>query len=362
MAQPHSSAPQQLHDPEGAIPQFSCRIENFREVADLDFGGYYYDGSPGPATPCPPSYPIPRGQESLAELPAPLDRSTSQPSRSGSRRLSKIWGSDGYRAVDGAGSASPPASVLGRTSSTRSRKSGRYSGAIHTAVEVVLESRESTDISLLPAADPIDGAEKQVQDMAMKEPVPEVLGWQEQERAGHLSGGLGVGFKPGATIRETDLLPDDVRASNRASRLSSFSRRKTLLTRSATRKALGQNEADRTGKPIQVIIEDRENNEREDAVDLSVVAGEGMGSEELNEAIFLKPRNTTISSEAPRTETFYPQPNWKPFSMRWPYLSALVIISIVLAALTEVLYQSSAHTPLVSFHTPQEIKSAVYCE
>lgn len=364
MSQPHNSEPQQQHTDGDSlsVPQFSCRIESFRDIADLDFGGYYYDGSSTHASPCPPSYPTFRGQESLAELPAPHDGSISQISRSGSRRLSKLRGSDTYQAVDGIGSETPPASAVSRASSTQSRKSGRYSGVIHTAVDVIPEDRESIDIALLSAADPIDGAVKPAQDVPQTEPVIEALGWQTQEKAGQLSGGLGVGFKPETTIREIDLLSHDSRGSNRAPRPVSFSRRKTLLTRSATRKALGQNEADKTGKAVQVIIEDRESDERKDTVDLSVVAGEGMGSEELNESMFVKTRSTAVLSETPRTETFYPQPNWKPFSMRWPYLSALITLSIVLAALTEVLYQSSADTPLVSFHTPREIKPAVYCE
>ncbi|ROV87044.1 hypothetical protein VMCG_10857 [Cytospora schulzeri] len=304
MAQPHNLAPQhqgqqQHNDGDSlSVPQFSCRIESFRDIAELDFGGYYYDGSPSPASPYPPSYPTLRGQEPLAELPAQPDGSTSHLSRSLSRRLSKHRGNDGYQAVDGAGSATSPASIVGRTSSTRTTKSGRYSGVSHTAVEVILEARESIDIVLLPAANPIDRAEKPLPDVPQTETVPGLLEWQEQEKAGRLSGGLGVGFKPGTKIREADLLSHDSRGVARvSSRPISFTRRKTLLTRSATRKALGQNEADKTGKAVQVIIEDPESNERKDAtrlreseVDLSVIAGEAMGSEELDESQALRMR------------------------------------------------------------------------
>lgn len=59
-------------------------------------------------------------------------------------------------------------------------------------------------------------------------------------------------------------------------------------------------------------------------------------------------------------EAFYPQPNWKPFSMRWPYLSALIILSIGLAILQEYVYQRSKAEPLVTFTSPDEISPLVY--
>lgn len=360
MAQTHRSVPQKQHADGGdslSVPKFSCRIESFRDIADLDYGGYYYDGSLTLVSPCSSYY-----KGFLAELPAPHDGITSNIKRSGSRRLSKLSGNHAYQAIDGSGSATPPASVVSRTSSTRSRESGRYSGVVHTAVEVILEGRESDDIALLPAAEPIDKAEKPLPDVPRTKAVPGKSKWQAQESAGHLSGGLDIGFASGTTIREAGLLSHDGQSTKRASRPMSFSPRGTLLARSATRKALAQDEVDKTDRAIQVIIDDRERDERKDAVDLSIVAGEGADCEELNKTMSLRPRSTTCLSEAQQTESFHPKSNWKPFSMRWPYLSALITLSVVLAAITEVLYQSSAGTPLVSFHTPREIKPAVYCE
>ncbi|KUI61345.1 hypothetical protein VP1G_08543 [Cytospora mali] len=376
MALPQDATSQRLHhgqqqhdDGDVSSPlTFSSRIESFREITDMDFGGYHYDGYSRPTSPSPPSSPMLHGRESLVSLPTTHGSSTPSLGRSGSQRLSKPHGSDGYQAVGGGGSKIPPTSVVGRTASTRSTKGGRYSGISHTTIEVISEGRESVDIGLLPAAAPIDGSEQHTQQPPKTTPIPEALEWQRQEKAGRLSGGLGVGFKPGVTIRETDLLSRDDQGSNKApSRSISSPRQKTSLNRSATRKSLGQKEADKTGKAIQVIIDDSESVERkktikhrESNVDLSVLAGEAIDSEEMNASKFLTMRSTTISNEAQRTETFYPQPDWKPFSMRWPYLSTLITLSIMLAVLTEVLYQSSAKTPLVSFHTPREIKSGVY--
>lgn len=61
--------------------------------------------------------------------------------------------------------------------------------------------------------------------------------------------------------------------------------------------------------------------------------------------------------QSSKIEVFYPQVNWKPFSMRWPYLSALIIISLALAAAQEYLYQKGA---LYSFHSPAELRTWDY--
>lgn len=377
MAQPQESAPQGRNETQqqhkdgdiSPIQTFSSRIETRRDITDLDFGGYHYDGYVRPASPNPPSSPTLGGRESLVSLPTQQAGSTPHLNRSGSRRWSTPFENHVYQAVGGGGSTNPSATIVARPASIQSTKGGRFSGVNHTTFETIPEGKESIEIAILPAAALIDGYGPNDHPPQMKTS-PEVLEWQEQEKAGQLSGGLGVGFKPGTTMRERDLLSSDDQEHNRSPlRSLSLTRRNTSLNRSATRKTLGQNEADMTGKAVRVIIEDAESDERKDVitlreskVDLSVIAGEAMDSEEPNESSFLRTRSTTFSSKVQRTETFYPQPNWKPFSMRWPYLSTLIALSIMLAALTEVLYQSSARTPLVTFHTPQQIKPAVYCK
>lgn len=151
----------------------------------------------------------------------------------------------------------------------------------------------------------------------------------------------------------------------------SFSRRKLSLSRSATRKALGQNEANRTGQAVQVIVEEPDTeyhgaasnklSHRGSEIDISFVAGDAMpvDSEELRD---LSKRTTTFSShKVQKLETFYPVPNWKPFSMRWPYLLMLIMLSFTLAGLIEVLYQHSAKRGfLIEFHRPSDIRGIDY--
>jgi hypothetical protein len=71
-------------------------------------------------------------------------------------------------------------------------------------------------------------------------------------------------------------------------------------------------------------------------------------------------RQTTFPTKTQRKEIFYPQPDWKPFSMRWPYLLGLIVLSVGLGGAQEVIYQVSARKPLMTFRTPSEIPPAEY--
>ncbi|EGS18608.1 uncharacterized protein CTHT_0052130 [Thermochaetoides thermophila DSM 1495] len=55
-----------------------------------------------------------------------------------------------------------------------------------------------------------------------------------------------------------------------------------------------------------------------------------------------------------------PQPNWKPFSMRWPYLLFLILLSLGFAVGVEILYRSARKKPLVTFHSPSDIPPLDY--
>lgn len=63
--------------------------------------------------------------------------------------------------------------------------------------------------------------------------------------------------------------------------------------------------------------------------------------------------------ESSLTEQTAPQPDWKPFWMRWPYLTTLIGISIILAAAQEYLCQTAAFgkQPLFTFHAPSELNT-----
>jgi hypothetical protein len=185
-----------------------------------------------------------------------------------------------------------------------------------------------------------------------------------QEAAGILSGGLGAGLRPDMTIKSTDLLaiapqirPLSPSVSRRMSlrspsfRKSGFSN--TNLGRKATVRELGQIEANKRGEIIEVIVE--EPTVDGPNVDISSFSGGNATTNDFDQIDGIKAvRKNTL---APTTEVFYPQANWKPFSMRWPYLTALIIVSIVLAVSQEFLLHKS---PLYTFTAAARLSTWSY--
>ncbi|KJR80531.1 uncharacterized protein SPSK_04883 [Sporothrix schenckii 1099-18] len=166
------------------------------------------------------------------------------------------------------------------------------------------------------------------------------------------------------------------------------------LSRQGTVRALAQSEANRRGEIVEIIMEEEEeddtttNNQdnghsrnlsddtaNDDSdianvgskVDLSVMsgpegpdplAGGGMSSANRRQSSIPLRMGTTDGTQ--RTQVFYPQPNWRPFSMRWPYLMTLILLSIVLGVAQELIYRMSLTRPLVKFHSPEEIPGGLY--
>lgn len=361
---------------------FSARIESFRDIGTLGYG--YYDDE----LVSPPGSPPLRGRESMLSAPTQSVSSTPEIGRSTSGRWTRPFSTStggGYQPVTGIGAGTPPVSGgLSRAANIRNSYAGQSSDASsHVPAEDTPEERESVDIALLPAAAPIGGAGEEEcsappspsspRRAPCQEDNEETKRRQEQEQSGQLTGGLGAGFRtPAIQIREADLSsPVSPIMQRMPSTAMPFSQRKLSLNRSATRKALGQNEANRTGQAVQVIVEEPEADTHKEAInplihrdskiDLSFVAGDTMPVELEELRDFSKRRSTFQSKSTQRVEIFYPTPNWKPFSMRWPYLLMLIMLSFTLAGLTEALYQYSAKKGhLLTFHKPSEIEGIAY--
>lgn len=352
----------------------SSRIETFRDISTLHFS-HYDDEDVSPL-----QSPTLKGRESLVSLQDQSSDRTPEPSRSGSGRWTRAFSTSSRRRYHPAAESaegSRSAHVTTRRAGSGQQKQAhgaRHSGPVDTLiVEAIDEGRESVGMALLSAAAPISGTEEANAHPSMilrpgwvSKPVDgQIKIWQEQEQAGQLTGGLGAGFRPASTIKEEELLSPTSPAMKRT---MSFSLRK--LSRSATAKALGQSEADRTGQPVQVIIEEPEVGEqrsmpsspnlRDSKVDLSFVAGDEapVAMEELR--TMTKISTTLSSKKLQRIETFYPQPDWKPFSMRWPYLVSMILLSILLAVFTELLFRHSAKNGLVTFTRPSDIAGIKY--
>ncbi|KUJ18178.1 uncharacterized protein LY89DRAFT_583145 [Mollisia scopiformis] len=192
----------------------------------------------------------------------------------------------------------------------------------------------------------------------------QVKEFAKQEAAGKLTGGLGAGWEPATTITSSDLMnnaPTTPRTPGTISRRMSFrnvtarapSFRNSTLARKATVREVAQAEANKRGEIIKVIAEEAE----EPTVDISSFAGGSTSTLDFDQ-MDNKSKNVRKNTlPVPTTEVFYPQPNWKPFSMRWPYLSGLIIISVVLAAAQEYMLHRGA---LYSFQTAQSLSTWNY--
>ncbi|KAJ3463061.1 hypothetical protein MRS44_007847 [Fusarium solani] len=170
---------------------------------------------------------------------------------------------------------------------------------------------------------------------------------QAKEANGTLTGGLGQGIQPDIKVRDADLLSSPTMVQRSISR--SFSRR-IGSGRAEEIRQRGQDEANRKGEVIEVILE-----EEGPGADLSSMEGLNTLANEDDMR-----RSTFPVKKETKTEIFYPQPNWKPISMRWPYLLLLIVLSIALAVLQEVLFQNFGKTPIIKFKSPNDLDAWLY--
>ncbi|KAL2202741.1 hypothetical protein CC79DRAFT_1279898 [Sarocladium strictum] len=175
--------------------------------------------------------------------------------------------------------------------------------------------------------------------------LPQEEDFQGQEASGTLTGGLGQGWVPEARVRHEDLLASPV-VERSLSR--SFSRRlgTMRLNRARALQDVGQDEANRRGEVIEVVIE-------EQPADLSLM--EGPSTMNVGDM-----RRSTFPNRMENTAIFYPQSNWKPFPMRFPWLCMLVLVSVGLAVMQELLYQRYHETGILRFKSPDDVDPALY--
>ncbi|CAM1500682.1 Fc.00g098440.m01.CDS01 [Cosmosporella sp. VM-42] len=313
-----------------------------------------------------PSRPQLQSRESMVSLDSFVGSPSPHENEYGGHTYSpgSNWsGSFGY---SGGGGGYTPVSVSGGPPSRRPSRGGSrmpsyqssLGGPVHEEVD-----EEQYDMSLLQKAAPM-ARTRQYEPIAEEESFPmgfdvtAALGpttaqdeafmkqLQEQEAKGTLTGGLGTGLRPDTTVRDADLLSTPTTVNRSLSR--SFSRRgpPTRLGRDETIRHMGQDEANRRGEVIEVIIEEPA------GADLSSMEGPNIASDEF--------RRSTFPTKESKTQIFYPQPNWKPISMRWPYLSLLIVLSIFLAVIQEVLYQKFRHHPILTFKSPDDVEPGLY--
>ncbi|CEJ82531.1 hypothetical protein VHEMI02590 [[Torrubiella] hemipterigena] len=171
---------------------------------------------------------------------------------------------------------------------------------------------------------------------------------QQQEASGHLTGGLGKGFRPDTRMRDADLMNSPTSPLARNLSRSFTQRLGRRMTRQQTLRNMGQEQANKTGQVIEVIVEDGDH-EHVAGADLSFIEGAN-----FVESSDFRRTETALPRES-MTQIFYPQPNWKPWSIRWPYMTLLIFLSIGLAIMQEWLFQKYKKTGILQFTSPKDI-------
>ncbi|KAI0601670.1 hypothetical protein F4775DRAFT_408894 [Biscogniauxia sp. FL1348] len=238
--------------------------------------------------------------------------------------------------------------------------------SFRSRVQETIHENESIDMSLLRAASPParPASYQPVSSYDTSTPAFDVTSFsgpmgvhedqeflkslQVQEANGRLTGGLGEGMSPNTVIKGEQLFANNPSVKRSFSR--SFTMRRARRSNSrAEWKDLGQEEANKRGEVIEVVMQEPAD------VDLSTMVGPTPAG--MDPTLI---RHSQLPAPATQTQVFYPQPDWKPFSMRWPYLLSMILLSIVLAICQEVLYQRSVDEPLISFRNPTDVDPGFY--
>lgn len=344
--------------------RLSHRITSFAEITDLASNPYDapVDAPPPPAD--RQSVVSADSSRSHGEAPATANRGSISQSHIASPSWAgpfSYFSGSGYSPLS---APNRPAFAPHHTRSQKSRTSSLISPIRQKAPATINE--EEYDLSLLRSAAPMGGAEIRPDSIpeeeqrsltfdanATLEPANRydddfIKKLQVEEARGRLTGGIGAGIQPQTTIRDQDLMSPTGTEKNLS---RAFSQRLGIkpLTRAWTLREAGQDAANRRGEVIQVIVEERAE------TDLSTYEGPiTMITDEAR-------RRSTLAANRQRTQIFYPQPNWKPFYMRWPWLSLLIILSLGLAGMQEFLFQRySGDNPLLRFRTADDVEPWLY--
>ncbi|TLS29091.1 hypothetical protein PpBr36_01651 [Pyricularia pennisetigena] len=183
---------------------------------------------------------------------------------------------------------------------------------------------------------------------------------EQGARYGSLAGGLGSGFRADATIREADLVLAAPPISNKREPLSFSKQVSAKLSRMKTVR-LAQSEANRRDEIIEVIMECPPKQGPDTAnFDMSDMGGPS-SLEDLKSPFQPGMRKTTFpTKDEQKTQLFYPQPNWRPFVMRGPYMGYLILLALGMGIGTELLYRQSVEQPLLTFKSPEDLSAATY--
>jgi hypothetical protein len=206
-----------------------------------------------------------------------------------------------------------------------------------------------------------------------RQDVVDLHGYQAEfyalEAEGKLSGGLGGGMMAKQLEFNSSAVQSGGRGSDGTKSLGGG------LTRGITIRDIGQREAKERGE--MVAVSGKISRHRDDRR-LTLLA-EGLGIDLTT--LTTGGNDTTMAPEGDATSLkfkasdkqsyFFPpdqnMPNWKPFPMRWPYISFIVLLSFLLAGIQEYYYQLShrlqSEKPpngILRFKSPKDVSTLKY--
>ncbi|KAL2890186.1 hypothetical protein HOO65_020728 [Ceratocystis lukuohia] len=229
---------------------------------------------------------------------------------------------------------------------------------------------------------------------------------QQQELNGMLTGGIGAGHEqPVTQLRSSDLgiylqsptrdsttgnyetasshyheaSHDSTHYSASGGLLRSLSQRigrngtvrnARMLSQEHTIWDFGQAEANRLGKPVEVLITEPFPSAKSPVtkVNVDISAITGPGSDTLDRSLMSQSTKRMTSSTLELLSTrsastkiiYYPQPNWKPFTMGRKYISFLIVLTLGLTIGVEVTYKVNHGSDVARFTTPDKLPSGTY--
>ncbi|KAL4725388.1 hypothetical protein ACLX1H_007535 [Fusarium chlamydosporum] len=299
----------------------------------------------------PAVHPPLHGRESMVSLASHAGHQSPPQNEYGEHTYAPGTGWSASFGYNGAGGSyapvgGPPPSRL----PSRSKRMSAYGSSLGRTIPEEGDDGEAYDLSLLEGAAPMSYSSRysQIKEDADEDDVSPgfdlsaALGpmtshdedfmkkLQAQEASGMLTGGLGQGFHADVKMRDEELLSTTpVTVQRSLSRSLSRRNQPARLGRFETIRQRGQDEANRKGEVIEVILEEGP------GADLSSI--EGLSTVASNDF-----RRSTFPVKEGKTEVFYPQPNWKPPTMRWPYLTLFHKV------------------PIIKFREPKDINAFVY--
>ncbi|KAI9885936.1 MAG: hypothetical protein M1823_002262 [Watsoniomyces obsoletus] len=175
--------------------------------------------------------------------------------------------------------------------------------------------------------------------------------YDQLEAQGQLTGGLGSGMV-GATLHINPNMNATMLGSSQS---IPYKPTTPGLSRGESIRDVGRREARERGEMVVI-------NEVVPGVDIGFI---GADEDVVDPTLERTQTGARFGSTGGQKQTNPEMPNWKPVSMRWPYLIFLILLSLSMAAVQEFLFQLSVYRRkhnegIIQFIKPKELSMAIF--